>query len=43
MKEKLVAQGLIANGGSVADIVKFQRDDMAKSQKIITDGNIRAQ
>jgi tripartite-type tricarboxylate transporter receptor subunit TctC len=43
MKDKLVAQGLIVNGGSVADIVNFQRDDMAKSQKIISDGNIRAQ
>lgn len=43
MRDKLVAQGLIVNGGSVADIVQFQRDDMAKSQKIITDGNIRAQ
>ncbi len=43
MKEKLVSQGLIVNGGSVADIVKFQRDDMVKTQKLITDGNIRAQ
>lgn len=43
MKDKLVSQGLIVNGGSVADIVSFQRDDMAKSQKIITEGNIRAQ
>lgn len=43
MKDKLEAQGLIVNGGTVADIVKFQREDMAKSQKLITDGNIRAQ
>jgi len=43
MKQKLIDQGLIVNGGSVADIVKFQREDMAKSQKIITEGNIRAQ
>lgn len=43
MKDKLEAQGLIVNGGSVADIVKFQREDMAKSQKLITDANIRAQ
>ena len=43
MREKLVAQGLIVNGGSVDDIVKFQRDDMAKAQKIITEGNIRAE
>jgi tripartite-type tricarboxylate transporter receptor subunit TctC len=43
MKDKLEAQGLIVNGGSVADVAKFQREDMAKSQKVITDGNIRAQ
>ena len=43
MKDKLVAQGLIVNGGTVAEIAKFQREDMARSQKIITDGNIRAQ
>jgi tripartite-type tricarboxylate transporter receptor subunit TctC len=43
MRDKLVAQGLIVNGGSVDDVVKFQRDDMAKSQKIITEGNIRAE
>jgi hypothetical protein len=29
-------------GGSVDDFIKFQREDMAKSQKIITEGNIRA-
>jgi tripartite-type tricarboxylate transporter receptor subunit TctC len=43
MRDKLVAQGLIVNGGTVDEIVKFQRDDMAKSQKIITEGNIRAE
>ena len=43
MRDKLVALGLIVNGGTVDEIVKFQRDDMAKSQKIITEGNIRAE
>jgi tripartite-type tricarboxylate transporter receptor subunit TctC len=43
MRDKLVAQGLIVNGGSVDDIVKFQRDDMAKSQKLITEGNIKVE
>jgi tripartite-type tricarboxylate transporter receptor subunit TctC len=43
MREKLVAQGLIVNGGSIDDIIKFQRDDMTRSQKIITEGNIRAE
>ena len=43
MREKLVSQGLIVSGGSVDDFVKFQREDMAKSQKIITEGKIRAE
>lgn len=43
MRDKLVSQGLIVNGGSVDDVVKFQREDMAKSQKIITEGNIRVE
>jgi tripartite-type tricarboxylate transporter receptor subunit TctC len=43
MRDKLVGQGLIVNGGSVEDFVKFQTADMAKSKKIITDGNIRAE
>ena len=43
MREKLVSQGLIVNGGSTEEFAKFQRDDMAKSQKIISDGNIKAE
>jgi tripartite-type tricarboxylate transporter receptor subunit TctC len=43
MRDKLVAQGLIVNGGSIDDFVKFQRADMAQSQKIITEGNIKAE
>lgn len=43
MNEKLTQQGLILSPGTVADFVKFQRDDMAKSQKIITEGNIRVE
>lgn len=43
MKDKLVQQGLLVGGGSSEDFVRFQRDDMARSQKIITDGNIRAE
>lgn len=42
MRSKLVSQGLLVNGGTVEDFVKFQREDMAQSQKIITEGNIRA-
>jgi tripartite-type tricarboxylate transporter receptor subunit TctC len=41
MKDKLAAQGLLLTPGSPEEFVKFQREDMARSQKIITDGNIR--
>jgi tripartite-type tricarboxylate transporter receptor subunit TctC len=43
MREKFVEQGLLLTPGSIDDFVKFQRDDMARSQKIITDGNIRVE
>ena len=43
MRAKLESQGLLVSGGSVDDFVKFERDDMAKSQKIITEGRIRAE
>jgi tripartite-type tricarboxylate transporter receptor subunit TctC len=43
IRDKLVSQGLLLGGGSADDLLKFQRDDMAKSQKIITEGNIRAE
>ena len=43
MRDKLVQQGLLLTPGSVEDFVKFQRDDMAHAQKIITEGNIRVE
>ena len=43
MREKLTPQGLLLTPGSVDDFAKFQRDDMAASQKIITEGNIRVE
>lgn len=43
MKDKLTAQGLLLTPGSVDDFAKFQREDMARSQKIITEGNIRVE
>jgi len=43
MRDKLVAQGLVVGGGTVDDFLKFERADAAKSQKIITEGNIRAE
>lgn len=41
MKDKLIAQGLVVNPGSIEDFIRFQTEDMARSQKIIADGNIR--
>ncbi len=43
MKDKLSQQGLLLTPGSVDDFVKFQREDMARSQKIVTEGNIRVE
>jgi tripartite-type tricarboxylate transporter receptor subunit TctC len=43
MKPKLEAQGLLLTPGSIDDFAKFQRDDMAKSHKIVTDSNIKAE
>lgn len=43
MRERLLSQGLLLGGGSMADFSKFQRDEMVRAQKIITDGNIRAE
>jgi tripartite-type tricarboxylate transporter receptor subunit TctC len=43
MRDKLVQQGLQPIGGSVDDFVRFQRDDMARAQKIISEGNIRVE
>jgi tripartite-type tricarboxylate transporter receptor subunit TctC len=43
VREKYTQQGLQMSGGSVEDFVKFQADDMARSQKIITEGNIRVE
>src|SRR4051812_46105994 len=43
MHEKFSQQGLLLTPGSVDDFVKFQATDMARAQKIITDGNIRVE
>lgn len=43
MHDKLTAQGLIPIGGSIEEFVKFQHDDMARAQKIITEGHIRVE
>lgn len=41
MTPKLKEQGLLTTPGSVEDFAKFQRSDMERSQKIVTEGNIR--
>lgn len=43
MPEKLPAQGLLLTPGSIEDFARFQKDDMALSQRIITEGKIRAE
>lgn len=43
MKDKLTAQGLLLTPGSVEDFVTFQREDMARAQKIVTEGKIRVE
>lgn len=43
MRDRLVEQGLLLTPGSAADFAKFQHEDMARSQKIVTEGNIRVE
>ncbi|EGI77050.1 hypothetical protein HGR_08174 [Hylemonella gracilis ATCC 19624] len=41
LRDKLMQQGLVLTPGTPEDFAKFQNADMVRSQKIITDGNIR--
>jgi len=43
MGPKLKEQGLLTTPGSIEDFAKFQRSDMERSQKIITEGHIRVE
>ncbi|OVZ57446.1 twin-arginine translocation pathway signal [Pigmentiphaga sp. NML080357] len=43
MRDKFEPQGLLLKTGSIEDFAKFQGEDMARAQKIITEGNIRAE
>ncbi|MDQ2147308.1 tripartite tricarboxylate transporter substrate binding protein [Alcaligenaceae bacterium C4P045] len=43
MRDRLVEQGLLLTPGSAADFARFQHEDMARSQKIVTEGNIRVE
>ena len=40
LRDRLIADGIVPGGGSVADFTKFQADDMATSGKIIADKKI---
>jgi tripartite-type tricarboxylate transporter receptor subunit TctC len=41
MKERLISNGLVIEGGSPDDFAKFQRDDTARSMKTIADSGIK--
>ena len=43
IRERFVAQGLSFTPGTVEDFARFQQADMARSQKIISEGNIRVE
>lgn len=43
MKDKLKELGILITSGSAEDFVKFQKQDMERSQKIVTEGNIRVE
>ncbi|HWP11006.1 MAG TPA: tripartite tricarboxylate transporter substrate binding protein [Ramlibacter sp.] len=43
LRDKFIPQGLVFTPGSVEDFAKFQREDMARAQKIITESNIRVE
>lgn len=43
MRDKLSQQGLILTPGSIEDFVRFQKDDMARSAKIISEAKIRVE
>lgn len=43
MKKRLEELGLLPSQGSAEDFAKFQRNDMERSQKIVTEGGIRVE
>ena len=43
MRTKLEEQGLLLTPGTTEDFARFQREDMARSLKIINEGNIRVE
>lgn len=43
IRENLIKQGLLVTDGSIDDFIKFQKEDMDRSQKIVTEGKIRVE
>ena len=43
IRDKFAPQGLLLTPGTSNDFANFQREDMARAQKIITEGNIRVE
>lgn len=43
IRDRFPAQGLLLTPGTIGEFEKFQRQDMAQAQKIITEGNIRVE
>lgn len=43
LKDRLREQGLLLSPGSVEDFARFQASEMERSQKIVTEGNIRVE
>lgn len=43
MKDKLKEQGILATTGTPEEFAKFQKTDMERSQKIVTEGKIRVE
>ncbi len=43
MKDKLKELGILVTTGTAEDFAKFQKQDMERSQKIVTEGNIRVE
>ena len=43
MKERLQEQGRLLSPGSAEDFARFQRSDMERAQKIVTEGGIRVE
>lgn len=43
MRENLIKQGLLVTSGTIQDFIQFQKEDMARSQKTVTEENIRVQ